>query len=70
MNKRSPHFQPIGLVNRSMNAEAMRLSDPAFAQQAEALKERLSRDPKFAREMLHRAGILTSHGRVAKAFGG
>ncbi len=70
MNKRSSHFQPVGLVNRSSNAEATRLSDPAFADQAAALKHRLINDPKFARDTLHRAGILNSHGRVAKSFGG
>lgn len=70
MNKRSLHSPPAGLVNRSSNVEATRLSDPAFAHQAAALKQRLSSDPTFARETLHRAGILTSHGRVAKSFGG
>ena len=57
-------------MNPAAEGSATRLSDPAFAEQAKALKTRLSNDPAFARDMLHQAGIINSRGRLTKSFGG
>lgn len=70
MKKPKAAFKPAGLTNPATEGPATRLSDPEFAEQANALKTRLSNDPAFARDMLHQAGIINSRGRLAKSFGG
>ena len=70
MKKSRVAVKPSGPMNPAAEGSATRLSDPAFAEQAQALKTRLSNDPAFARNMLHQAGIINSRGRLTKSFGG
>lgn len=49
---------------------AMRLTDPAFASELKRLEQRLKNEPEFGKELLRRAGIINSKGKLTKAYGG
>ncbi len=61
---------PAGLFNEPLAGRPMRLSDPEFAPQLEALKQRLRDDPQFGKGLLRKAGIINRNGKLTKAYGG
>jgi hypothetical protein len=61
---------PPGLFNEPLAGRQVRLSDPEFAPQLEALKQRLRDDPDFGKSLLRKAGIINNKGKLTKAYGG
>lgn len=52
------------------SGEALRLSDPAARQDVANLQREITKDPQRAAELLRRAGIINSNGRLTRDFGG
>lgn len=49
---------------------SVRISDAAGRQEVAALKRQISRDPQKGVDLLRRAGIITTTGKLSKDFGG
>lgn len=61
---------PAGLFNEPLPSRVVHLTDPEFAPELAALKQRLTDDPAFGRRLLRQAGIINSKGKLAKSYGG
>lgn len=48
----------------------VRLSDPSMRPFMDELSRRIKEEPGFGRSLMHDAGILTTRGKLTKAFGG
>lgn len=48
----------------------LRLTDPEMQDEVKALKKKLESDADFRQTLLHKAGIVTASGRVAKKYAG
>jgi hypothetical protein len=58
-----------GLVNDTTRSQ-IHLTDPRYAAHWQSVQKQLREDPEFGRGLLRKAGIITSDGKIAEAFGG